>query len=125
MSGSAGDNSVLRLTTSSRNAREASNETKTSHRAPSLIEAGFYYEKGNSPSWLRRVIDFRGHEGRVRYVDFTGVGQCDISSLSRWAQRRLTREEGMTEFPDEIRKLEKRVLRCIGDLARAGRANDY
>ncbi len=53
---------------------------------PSLIEPGFYYEKGNNPAWLRRVVDFRGHEGRVRYVDFTGVGQCDISSLSGWAQ---------------------------------------
>ena len=73
---------------------------------PSLIEADFYYEKGNSPGWLRRVIDFGGHEGRVRYVDFAGVGQCDISSLGRWAQRRLTREEAMAEFPDEIGKLE-------------------
>jgi hypothetical protein len=73
---------------------------------PSLIEAGFYYEKGNNPGWLRRVVDFRGHEGRVCYVDFKGVGQCDISSLSRWVQRRLTREEAMAEFPDEIGKLE-------------------
>lgn len=73
---------------------------------PSLIEAGFYYEKGNNPGWLRRVIDFSGHEGKVRYVDFTGVGQCDISSLSRWARRRLTHEEAMVEFPDEIGKLE-------------------
>jgi hypothetical protein len=74
--------------------------------SPSLIEAGFYYEKGNNPGWLRRVIDFSGHEDRVRYVDFTGVGQCDISSLSRWARRRLTHEEAMVEFPDEIGKLE-------------------
>jgi hypothetical protein len=51
---------------------------------PSLIEAGFYY-KGNNPGWLRRVIDSSGHEGGVRYVDFTGIGQCGISSLSRWA----------------------------------------
>jgi hypothetical protein len=88
--------------------------------SPSLIEAGFYYEKGNNPGWLRRVIDFSGHEGRVRYVDFAGVGQCDISSLSRWARRRLTHEEAMVEFPTG-----NRVLRCIGDLARAGGANDY
>jgi hypothetical protein len=86
--------------------KAAQNEAEAEHRAPSLIEAGFYYEKGNNPGWLRRVVDFRGHEGRVCYVDFTGVGQCDISSLSRWVQRRLTREEAMAEFPDEIGKLE-------------------
>jgi hypothetical protein len=45
----------------------------------SQIEAGLYYAKGNNPGWLRRVIDFRGYEGRVHYVDFTGFGQCDAS----------------------------------------------
>src|SRR6267378_2439958 len=49
---------------------------------PSLIEAGFYYEKGNSPGWLRCIIDFCGHEGRVRYVDFTpSWGAIDMNAL--------------------------------------------
>jgi len=43
---------------------------KSNTVAPSLIEAGFHYEKGNNSGWLSRIIDFRGHEGRVRHVDF-------------------------------------------------------
>jgi hypothetical protein len=65
-----------------------------------------------------------GDAPKVRYVDFTGVGQRDVSSLSRWARRRLTHEEAMVEFPDEIGKLEN-AFAMHWRLARAGGTNDY
>ncbi len=46
----------------------------------SQIEPGYYYEKANSPGWLRKVINHRGG-----YVDFTGASQCHQSSLAWWA----------------------------------------
>jgi hypothetical protein len=43
---------------------------------PALVEVGYYFEKGNSPGWLRYVVECNG---RARYVDFTGAGECDAS----------------------------------------------
>jgi hypothetical protein len=76
---------------------------------PSLVEQGFYYEKGNSKGWLRYVIDFNGHEHRARYADFTGLGQCDASYIGRWASRRLSPAEAESEFPKEVAEIKDRI----------------
>jgi hypothetical protein len=68
---------------------------------PSQVQEGFYYEKENSPGWLRLAIRVWGDV--VVYADFVGYGQR--THLGRWAQRRLTPKEAETEFPKEVAKI--------------------
>ncbi len=68
---------------------------------PSEIQSGFYYEKANSPGWLRLVVRVWGDT--VTYVDFTGYGERTQFGL--WPLRRLTAAEAETEFPNEVAKI--------------------
>jgi hypothetical protein len=45
------------------------------------------------------------HDCEARYVDFTGVGICDTSTLARWASRRLTAAAATAQFPEEVAKI--------------------
>jgi hypothetical protein len=70
---------------------------------PSLVEQGFYYEKANSRGWLRYVVTV--HDCEARYVDFTGVGICDTSTLASWASWRLTAAAATAQFPEEVARI--------------------
>ena len=84
---------------------------KTKHNTvpPSLVKEGFYFEKGNSTGWLRQYVFYDRRIAKAVYADFTGIGACDISSLGRWASRRLTESEALAEFPDEVAKIKKQL----------------
>jgi hypothetical protein len=82
---------------------KVSNFEQTSAMVPSLVEQSFYYEKSNSRGWLRYVVAVHGCE--ARYVDFTGVGICDTSTLASWASRRLTAAAATAQFPEEVARI--------------------
>jgi hypothetical protein len=70
---------------------------------PSLVEQGFYYEKANSRGWLRYVVTV--HDREARYVDFTGVGICDTSTLPCGASGRPKAPPATAQFPKEVAKI--------------------
>ena len=73
---------------------------------PSLIETGHYYLKKGYPDWLRQTLGLN-HLGQMVYVDFTGIGACRLSTLSRWASLGFTAEEAAARFPKEVAAIEK------------------
>src|SRR5262245_22274460 len=74
---------------------------------PSQVEHGFYYEKKNAPGWLRLILHRRGDE--VVYADFTGLGTCWTSTLSRWACAKYNAAEAAKLFPKEVADIAKIV----------------
>jgi hypothetical protein len=63
----------------------------------------------SSRGWLRQYVFYDRRIAKAVYADFTGIGACDISSLGRWASRRLTESEALAEFPDEVAKIKKQL----------------
>jgi hypothetical protein len=76
------------------------------HVTPSLIEVGHYYLKKGHENWLRQTLGLN-HLGQMVYVDFTGLGACDLATLSRWASLGFTVEEAAVRFPKEVAAIEK------------------
>ncbi|WP_439370720.1 hypothetical protein [Bradyrhizobium sp. DASA03120] len=76
----------------------------------SQVEQGFYYEKTDTPGWLRLIV--RRHGDEVVYADFTGLSQCWASTIARWAGTKYSQIEAARLFPkvvaDIARQLEAR-----------------